>query len=90
MGKPDVASTRASAQQRASIQRPFLYRGWGRTNLHELGDVELGRLERLHLADENVLERVDRLARLHDERGLNQIELRLPPTNLRGRVEVNR
>lgn len=35
-------------------------------HLHELGDVKFGRLESLHLADENVLQRVDVLASLLD------------------------
>mmetsp|Transcript_3496 Transcript_3496/g.8356 ORF Transcript_3496/g.8356 Transcript_3496/m.8356 type:complete len:255 (-) Transcript_3496:72-836(-) len=35
-------------------------------NLHQLGDIELGSLQQLHLADVHVLERVDALASLVD------------------------
>lgn len=43
---------------------PRLVRGRVSVELHELGDVELGRLEDLGLTDKDVLEEVDRLAGL--------------------------
>merc|ERR1719473_1533117 len=45
---------------------PDVVASGARVELGELGGVELGCTEDLHLADEDVLERVDALAGLHD------------------------